>query len=196
MALSKETKEKLSVTSIADVAACFGVDPSMVKEWIKAGMPRTCTTDPEVKSRRYVYYVSEIAPWLRKKGPWQHPRGGGGKGDNRGSRAGSPLAEETQRVKLAKERLELSIRRKHLVDVEQIREALLRWAQRRRREIEVANKQFGREFGAFLNEGLEAEKRAIDNDFPQPESGTDAIWMGAESGNGSARNADQRVGGE
>lgn len=196
MALTKGTKERLSVTSIADVAACFGVATSRVSEWIELGMPRTRTTNPEVKNQLYVYNIWEIAPWLRREGPWRYPRGGGGKGENRGRGFTSTLDDETKRVKLAKEMLDLSVKRKQLVDVALIREALLRWSQRRRREIELAEKQFGRSVAAFLNEGLIAEQQAIDNDFPKPEPGTDFMGLGIGSGNGAASKADKPVGGE
>jgi len=166
MALNKAKKEKLSVTSIEDVAACFGVITPSVKKWIEAGMPRHRTSGPEAKSPRYTYYIWEIAPWLRKQGPWRYPPGGGGKGENRGVRGGTELSEEIQRVKLAKEKLLLSVARGKLIDVSEMRELLMRWAQRRRREIETARIQFGAAVANFLNEGLKEEDRAIDNDFP------------------------------
>ena len=80
---------------------------------------------------------------------------------------GYDLTEEIKKVKLAKEKLDLAVKRGKLIDVLEMRDRLLAWAQRRRREIETARIQFGEDVATFLNEGLENEGKMIDNDFPE-----------------------------
>ena len=165
MALTKAKKDRLTVTTMEDVGAFFGVNPSSVTKWIEAGMPRHRKGGPQSQTASYIYCLWEIAPWLRKKGPWRNQLGGGH--PRVIDSEGYDLTEEIKKVKLAKEKLDLAVKRGKLIDVLEMRDRLLAWAQRRRREIETARIQFGEDVATFLNEGLENEGKMIDNDFPE-----------------------------
>ena len=104
--------------------------------------------------------------WLRGAGPWRpYGRGEASEDPLLASGGDSAGLERYRLAKAALAELELAERKRVLLPVDKVREALLRWATLVRRMGERLGKRFGHEAAAVVGETLDECEATLRDDF-------------------------------
>jgi phage terminase Nu1 subunit (DNA packaging protein) len=148
---AKKTREKnkISVSSLGEVAEVFSVSADTVKRWRSEGMPGS--------PRDYV--LQDISKWLRSDGPWKPYQ----RSEIPAVQSDDPLLADgdspaLERYRLAKAKhaeLDLEQRKGELIDKEKCRDVLARWGSTIRKMGDRISKRFGIEANQMVSEAID-----------------------------------------